>query len=157
MDQITKDSLHSSIKKMQFFMDEGYPLVMYCSGTENLFEDCLITVERRETSIEYCSVEEESLQFDQFLVLFESFCNHQIFKMLNLAIPLTLVKQREKSQKYFSLLPFNWNLNHSDLVRILGATNFARWELFSGSPGTFRKIFSSRIQTDSCKKMFMAL
>ena len=56
--------------------------------------------------------------------------------MLNLPILLVLVRQREKSQEYFSLLPSNWNLNHSNLLSTLGATNFSKWELLSGSPGS---------------------
>ena len=59
--------------------------------------------------------------------------------MLNLLILLALVKQREKSQKYFSLLPVNWNLylNHSILFSTLGVTNFSKWELFCGSPPVY--------------------
>ena len=54
----------------------------------------------------------------------QSFCNHEIFIMLNLPILLVLVRQREKSQKYFSLPAFNWNLNHSNLLSTLVTTNF---------------------------------
>ena len=49
------------------------------------------------------------------LVLFSVICNHEIFITLNLPILLVLVRQREKSQIYFSLSAFNWNLNHSNL------------------------------------------
>ena len=49
------------------------------------------------------------------LVLFQSFCNYEIFLMLNLPMILALVRQREKSQNYFSISALNWNLNHSDL------------------------------------------
>ena len=65
---------------------------------------------------------------------FQSFCNHEIFVKSNLPTYLVLLRQREKSQKYFDLLAFNWNLNHSNLWRTLGAINFQKWEHFSGSP-----------------------
>ena len=42
---------------------------------------------------------------------FSVICNHEIFVKLNLPIFAVLVRQREKSQKYFNLLAFN----HSNL------------------------------------------
>ena len=66
---------------------------------------------------------------------FQSFCNHKIFVKLNLPIFLVLIRQREKSQKYFNHSAFNQNLNHSDLCITLGALNFQMWELYSGSSG----------------------
>ena len=69
---------------------------------------------------------------------FQSFCKHQIFLKFNLPIFLVLVRQREKSQKFFDLSAFNYKLNHSDLCRTDGPMNFQKWELFSGSPGAFR-------------------
>ena len=69
------------------------------------------------------------------LVLFMSICNHEIFIKLNLPILLVLVGQREKSQKYFDLSTFNYNLNDSNPCSNLGVMNFHNWELFSGSPG----------------------
>ena len=41
-------------------------------------------------------------------------------------------KHREKSQKYFNLLSFSLNLNHSRLWTTLGAMNFQKTELRSG-------------------------
>ena len=38
---------------------------------------------------------------------FQSFCNHEIFVKLNLPVLVVLVRQEEKSQKYFNLLAFN--------------------------------------------------
>ena len=49
------------------------------------------------------------------LGLFQSFCNHEVFTRLNLPILLVLVRQREKSRKFFDLSAFNCNLNLSDL------------------------------------------
>ena len=46
-----------------------------------------------------------------------------------------LVGQRKKSQKYFDLSTFNYNLYDSNLCSSLGVMNFQKWELFSGSPG----------------------
>ena len=72
-----------------------------------------------------------------FLAHFPSCCNHEIFIKLNLPILLVLVGQREKSQKYFDLSTFNYNLNNSKPCSSFGVMNFQKWELFSGSPGTF--------------------
>ena len=47
-----------------------------------------------------------------------------------------LVGQRKKSQKYFDLSTFNYNLYDSNPRSSLGVMNFQKWELFSGSPGT---------------------
>ena len=44
-----------------------------------------------------------------------------------------LERHREKSQKYFDLLPFHQNLNPSYPCSTLNAMNFQKWELFSGS------------------------
>ena len=46
-----------------------------------------------------------------------------------------LVEERGKSQKYFDLSAFDWDLNHSNLCSTDGAMNFQKWELFPGSPG----------------------
>ena len=54
---------------------------------------------------------------------------------LNLPIFLVLVGQPEKSQKYFDLSTFNYNLYDSNPCSSLGVMNFQKWELFSGSPG----------------------
>ena len=48
-----------------------------------------------------------------------------------------LVGQRKKSQKYFDLSTFNYNLYDSNPCSSLGVMNFQKWELFSGSPGRF--------------------
>ena len=48
-----------------------------------------------------------------------------------------LVGQRKKSQKYFDLSTFNYNLYDSNPFSSLGVMNFQKWELFSGSPGSF--------------------
>ena len=48
-----------------------------------------------------------------------------------------LVGQRKKSQKYFDLSTFNYNLYDSNPCSSLGVMKFQKWELFSGSPGTF--------------------
>ena len=37
IDQMIKDSPHRSMKKIQLFMGERYPLHIYCHGTENLW------------------------------------------------------------------------------------------------------------------------
>ena len=47
-----------------------------------------------------------------------------------------LVGQRKKSQKYFDLSTFNYNLYDSNPCSSLGVMNFQKWELFSGSPGS---------------------
>ena len=49
---------------------------------------------------------------------------------------VVLVGQRKKSQKYFDLLTFNYNLYDSNPCSSLGVMNFQKWELFSGSPGS---------------------
>ena len=46
-----------------------------------------------------------------------------------------LVGQGKKSQKYFDLSTFNYNLYDSNPCSSLGVMNFQKWELFSGSPG----------------------
>ena len=46
---------------------------------------------------------------------FQSFFNHRIFIKLNLPMILWLVRQLEKSPKYFDLSAFNENLNRLDL------------------------------------------
>ena len=48
------------------------------------------------------------------------------------------MREREKLQKYFDLLAFKSNLNHSDLRKTVGAMIIRRRELFSGSPGMFQ-------------------
>ena len=55
--------------------------------------------------------------------------------MLNLPILLVLVRQREKSHKYFNLSAFNLNLNHPNLWSTFDAKNFRKWELSSVSFG----------------------
>ena len=45
------------------------------------------------------------------------------------------VVQSEQSKKYFDFSAFSKNLNHSNACSSLGAMNFQKWELFSGSPG----------------------
>ena len=49
-----------------------------------------------------------------FWAIFQSFCNDEIFVKLNLPIFVVLVGQREKSQKYFDLSAFNYNLSDSN-------------------------------------------
>ena len=66
---------------------------------------------------------------------FGHFCNQEMFIRLNSPILLVLVKQRQRSQKYFDLSAFNWNLNYSNLCSTHGAMNFLKWEPFSGSLG----------------------
>ena len=61
---------------------------------------------------------------------FQSLCNHEIYIKLNLPILLVLVEQRGKSQKYFDLSAFDWDLNHSNLCNTGGAVNFQKLELF---------------------------
>ena len=86
---------------------------------------CRITLERGETPIAHCSVQVESLQLDQFfLAIFPSYCDHKIVIKYNLPILLMPIRQQEKSQKYFDLSAFDWNLNRSDMLSTLGATNF---------------------------------
>ena len=51
-----------------------------------------------------------------------------------------LVGQRKKSQKYFDLSTFNYNLYDSNPCSSLGVMNFQKWELFSGSPGRYEKV-----------------
>ena len=46
-----------------------------------------------------------------------------------------LVGQRKKSQKYFDLSTFNYNLYDSNPCSSLSVMNFQKWEVFSGSPG----------------------
>ena len=53
---------------------------------------------------------------------------------LDLPILLVPVEQRKKTQKYFDLLAFNYNLNESNSCSSLGVMNFQKWELFSSSP-----------------------
>ena len=98
---------------------------------------------KRPLSIVLCQVSPYNLS--NVLGLFQSFCEHEIFIMLNLPILLVLVRQREKSQKYLSLLAFNWNLNHSNLRSTFGAINLLKWELFSGSPGSNKGRFCNTI------------
>ena len=57
----------------------------------------------------------EERAYDLLLVPFQSFWNHDFFIKLNLPLLLVLVRQQEKSQKYFDPSAFNWNLNHSHL------------------------------------------
>ena len=83
-------------------------------------------------SIDLC--DEWFVIWSTFLAIFQSFYNHKIFAGLNLPIFLVLVRQRKKSQKYFNLSSFDWNFNHSNLWSTLGAMNFKKWELLSGSP-----------------------
>ena len=42
---------------------------------------------------------------------------------------LLLVRQQEKSQKYFDLLAFSNKLNHSSMRITVDAMNFQQWEL----------------------------
>ena len=72
----------------------------------------------------YCSVYGEFTHLIDVLALFQLFCNHEIFIKLNLVIILLLVRKREKSQKYFDLSTFDWNLNDSNLFSTHGAMNF---------------------------------
>ena len=46
---------------------------------------------------------------------FSVICKHEIIVKLNFPIFLVLVRQRGKSQKYFNLLSFEYDLNHSNL------------------------------------------
>ena len=75
-----KDSSHISLKKMQWFMAERYPLHTHCHGAESLrslFEKCLTTLERDETPIAYCPVLKESpFQFDQYNQWFRPIVSH---------------------------------------------------------------------------------
>ena len=73
--------------------------------------------------------------WSMFQAIFKSFCNHDFFVKLNLRIFLALVRQREKSQKYFSLSALIWNLSHSNLCSTASAMNIQKWELFSCPPG----------------------
>ena len=81
-------------------------------------------------------------------MIFPSFCNHKIFTKLNLPIFLVLVGQQEKSQKYFDLSAFNQNLNDSNPYSSLGALNFQKWKLFSGSPGRPIRNFDIKVTLD---------
>ena len=69
-----------------------------------------------------------------FWTIFQSICNHEIIVKSNLPTFVVLVGQREKSQKYIDLSPFNKNLNDLNLSSNLGFMNFQMWELFTGSP-----------------------
>ena len=60
-----------------------------------------------------------------FLALFQSFCNYEISIKLNLPILLVLVRQREKSQKYFDL-PGNFFLAHPVVETNLNNKKFSR-------------------------------
>ena len=60
---------------------------------------------------------------------FRPFFSH-LATMMNLPIFLKLLRQQEKSQKYFDLLAFNWNLNHSNLCCNLDAMNFQSGNFF---------------------------
>ena len=71
-----------------------------------------------------------------------------------------LVGQRKKSQKYFDLSTFNYNLYDSNLCSSLGVMNFQKWELFSGSPGISRANvavkfvrFMERLPSNTCSKI----
>ena len=64
----------------------------------------------------------------------------------NLSLFLVLVRQREKSQKFFDLSALNENLNHSNLCDNVGAMNFQKWELFPGSPDTVCKIVKEKLR-----------
>ena len=55
-----------------------------------------------------------------------------------------LVGQRKKSQKYFDLSTFNYNLYDSNPCSSLGVMNFQKWELFSGSPGRSTVLYINR-------------
>ena len=70
------------------------------------------THEQSHFFIDLC--DESIMIWSMFEAIFLSFCNHEIFVKLNLPIFLKFLRQREKSQKYFDLLAFNWNLNHSN-------------------------------------------
>ena len=78
--------------------------------------------------------EESPYDLIKILGLFSVILRSWNFIKLNLPILPVLVRQREKSQRYFSLSSFNWNLNQSDLWCTLGAKTFQKWELFSGWP-----------------------
>ena len=56
-----------------------------------------------------------------FQALFQSFCTYEIFVKLNLPVFPVLVSKRGKSQKYFGLLAFSKDLNHSNPWNTLGA------------------------------------
>ena len=61
-----------------------------------------------------------------------------------------LVGQREKSQKYFDLSTFNYNLYDSNPWSSLGVMKFQKWELFSGSPGILCNIVLMEITDILC-------
>ena len=65
-----------------------------------------------------------------------------------------LVGQRKKSQKYFDLSTFNYNLYDSNPCSSLGVMNFQKWELFSGSPGI---CFCDELQRDFTYQDFLVL
>ena len=67
----------------------------------------VITLEREETPIACCSVLGESLPFDQYLGPVSVLLQSLNLTRLNSPIFLMLVRQQEKSQKYFNLLAFN--------------------------------------------------
>ena len=69
-----------------------------------------------------------------FSAIFQPVFKYRIFIKLNLPILLVLVELRGKSQKYFDLSAFDWDLNHSDPESADGVMNFQKWELFSCSP-----------------------
>ena len=56
-----------------------------------------------------------------------------------------LVRQREKSQKYYISFSLYRKLNRSNLLRNLGTMNLNKWELFSGSPGIMQIKVQSRV------------
>ena len=76
-----------------------------------------------------------------------------------------LIGQRKKSQKYFDLSTFNYNLYDSNPCSSLGVMNFQKWELFSGSPGILAgyvyilktQIQASRSTKRSLKKYLQVL
>ena len=72
---------------------------------------------RDETSIAYCSVSGESSQFDQhFRPFFNHFATMKFFYKIKFTDASSAGKTAtKKSQKYFELPAFNWNLNHSNL------------------------------------------
>ena len=69
-----------------------------CSGYLSHMKDCILFIDLCDESMMIRSM---------FQALYQSFCKNEIFLKFNLPIFLVLVRQREKSQKYFDLLAFN--------------------------------------------------
>ena len=70
-----------------------------------------------------------------FQAFFQAFCNHEIFIILNDIDTSSAGKTARIIARYFNFSVINWNLSHSNLLSAFRATNFLKWEIFSGSPG----------------------